>query len=146
MIRNYHVRVKELVLMSSGDVHRKEEIIEYPENYEEMVKKLQEREDEQLQRVMAKRNVKSEEELREIAGGAIAKRQIRTSKDHKPLKDRKILTEAKSEDVAKLRERLEKETTELAKEVLKQLPAQLPSLRGKLKGRVKPGGDSAPAA
>ncbi len=132
--------------MSSGDVHRKEEIIEYPENYEEMVKKLQEREDEQLQRVMAKRNVKSEEELREIAGGAIAKRQLRTSKDHKPLKDRKILTEAKSEDVAKLRERLEKETTELAKEVLKQLPAQLPSLRGKLKGRVKPGGDSAPAA
>lgn len=133
--------------MNSGEVHRKEEeIIEYPENYEEMVKKLQEREDEQLQRVLAKRNAKSEEELREIAGSAIAKRQLRTSKEHKPLKDRKILTEAKSEDVAKLRERLEKETSELAKEVLKQLPGQLPTLKGKLKGRVKPGGDTAPAA
>jgi spore germination cell wall hydrolase CwlJ-like protein len=131
--------------MSSGDDQR-EDIIEYPENYEEMVKKLQEREDEQLQRVMAKRNVNSEEELRDVAGTAIAKRQLRTSKDHKPLKDRKVLTEAKSEDVAKLRERLEKETSDLAKEVLNQLPSQLPSLQRKLKGRVKPGSDAAPSA
>lgn len=129
--------------MSSED-SSKEGIIEYPENYEEMVKKLQEREDEQLQRVLAKRNVKSEEELRSIASTAISKRQLRTSKDHKALKDRKILTESKSDEVAKLRERLERETAELAQQVLTQLPTQLPSLQAKLKGRIKPGGSETP--
>jgi len=123
-----------------GDVHRKEEIIEYPENYQEMVDKLKEREDEQLQRVLAKRKADDPDELIEIAGKAIVKRQLRTSGEHKSLKDLTVLREPKSEEVTKLREKLDKETTELAKQVLTQLPGELPTLKGKLKGRVKPGG------
>lgn len=119
----------------SEDTNR---IIEYPENYKEMVEKLQEREEEQLKKVLAKRKAESTDELKEIAGKAIAKRMVRTSKEHKPLKDRTIITEAKSNEVGELKKQLNEELTSLAQEVFKKLPGELPSLSKKLQGRVKP--------
>ncbi|MEZ5315725.1 MAG: hypothetical protein R3E91_05940 [Chlamydiales bacterium] len=125
--------------MNKGEHADKEEIIEYPENYEEMVKKLQEREDEQLQKALTKQKANSEEELRKIAINAIEKRQLRTSKNYKPLKDRNILTEPKSEDVAQLKDSLKKETSGLANQILKQLQEKSSNLQEELKGRIKPG-------
>lgn len=116
----------------------KEDVVEYPENYEEMVQKLKEREDEQLQKVLAKRKAQTREELEEIAKRSIVKRQLRQVGDHKTLKNQVVLKEPKSEDVLKLREKLDEETTELAKQVLTKIPLQYqPSLTKKLKGRIK---------
>ncbi len=110
-------------------------IKEYPENYDEMVTKLKEREDEQLKKVLAKRKAETEEELKEIAGKAIVTRQLRTG-EHKSLKDLTVITEPKSPEVAAMRNRLDKETTDLAQQVLKLKPEH-PGLASKLKGRVK---------
>lgn len=132
--------------MSDGSIHRKE-VIEFPENYKEMIEKLKEREDEQLQRIYSKRKAETEAELKEIAKMGIVTRMNRTSGEHKTVKDLTILREPKSPEVAELRNKLDKETTDLAKRVLTELPGQLSTLSNKLKGRVKPGGDSgAPAA
>lgn len=125
---------------------RRKDIIEFPENYKEMIEKLKEREDEQLQRIYAKRKAETEDELKEIAKKGIVTRMHRTSGEHKTVKDLTILREPKSPEVAELRTKLDKETTDLAKRVLTELPGQLSTLTKKLKGRVKPGGDGAPTA
>ncbi len=113
-----------------------------PENYAEMIQKLKDREDEQTQKVFAKRRAETEEELKELAKARIVKRAQRSDPEYTTLKDRKVLTEPKSDAVAELRKRLENEIASVAKGALagQQRPTE-----GELKGRIKPGG-SAPAA
>lgn len=125
------------------------EVIEFPENYEDMIEKLREREDELLQRALAKRKADTAEELKKIASTTIVRRQLRSSGEHSSLKDRTVLKEPKSEEVNKLRDQLEKETAKLAEAVLAHfadLPNQLSSLKKKLKGRVRPGGFEPPTS
>ena len=127
-----------------GEIHRQEiaEIIEYPENYEEMKKKLLEREEEQLKKVLARRKAETGKELEDLASKAIATRSIRAASEHKPLKDRTILREAKSEDIQDLRKKLHEEITAIGRRILKELPNQVSSLEKKiiglneLKGRI----------
>ncbi|MCH9627965.1 MAG: hypothetical protein S4CHLAM2_16140 [Chlamydiales bacterium] len=107
--------------MNVDDHHEK--IIKNPENYDEMVTKLKEREDEQLKKVLAKRKAETEDELIDIAGKAIVKRQLRTG-EHKSLKDRTVITEPKSPEVAEMRKRLNKEITDLAQRTLRFTPEQ----------------------
>lgn len=121
----------------SGQHPKKDDIIKNPENYDEMITKLKEREDEQIKRMLEKWDAASLEDLKAIANKAITSRALRTSTEHKPLKDRTVLVDPKSEDVNKLKQTIEKETTELAKRVLNELRGY-PSLASKLKGRIKP--------
>lgn len=125
---------------------REDNIIEYPENYEDMIKKLKEREAEQLKRVLAKRNVMTTEELKSVAGQAMMRRQMRaTEAGFTSLKDLTILREPKSEEVVKLRQKIDAETHEVAKQLLTHLPAQPPTLKDQLKGRIKPGSSDLPS-
>ncbi|NGX60874.1 MAG: hypothetical protein K940chlam9_00348 [Chlamydiae bacterium] len=117
----------------------RDEIIEYPENWDDMVKKHKEREEEAIQRMMHKRKVEDPMELLKIASEAIATRQGRTAREHRPLKDWTIKIDAESEQVNQLKMKLDKETTELAQKILSELPQQqYPELRNKLKGRISP--------
>lgn len=120
-----------------GAPTRKDEVIEYPENYEEMITKLREREQEQMKRALQKKNAETSDELQDIAGKSITKRQLRTSSEHKSLRDSTVIVDPKSEDVNKLREALSRETDELARHILTNIPpSQLSSLQKKLKGRI----------
>lgn len=125
--------------MNAGQDPRKEKegVLVYPENWEDMVKKYQEREEEQLKKLMEKRQVETFEELQTVARGAIHTRAIRTASEHQTLKNHSILREEKSEDIKTLRQALNKEITNFAREVMKQYP----SLKGHpaLKGRVTVG-------
>jgi hypothetical protein len=134
--------------MGNGGERRHEsestQVIEQPENWEEMKKKYLEREEEKLQAVLARRKAESEKELEEFASKALVKRALRTVADHKPLKDRTILREAKSEEIRDLREKLNEEITAIGMRILKELPKEVPSLEEKviglrqLKGRISP--------
>jgi hypothetical protein len=128
-----------------GEVRRREntEIIEFPENYEEMVKKLHERDEENLKRVLEKRKAETEKDLEDIASKAIVTRALRAASEHKPLKDRTVLREAKSEDIHELKKKLNEEINAIGQRILKELPKDIvPSLEEKviglkeLKGRV----------
>ncbi|HEY4832873.1 MAG TPA: hypothetical protein VIH61_09980 [Waddliaceae bacterium] len=126
-----------------GDVHRNEsDIIEYPENYEEMKKKYLEREEEKFIQVLARRKAESEHDLEDIASKAIASRALRAASEHKPLKDRTILREAKSEDIQDLKKKLNEEIQAIGQRILQELPKEVPSLEKKiiglsqLKGRI----------
>ncbi len=112
-------------------------VLEYPENYEEMVKKLQEREEEQVKKLMLKKKAASVEDLEKIANDALSRRQGRVSREHKSLKDLTIIRDSISEDVLQLKAKLEQEINELAQQVLNRLPHH-PHLKEKLKGRIKP--------
>lgn len=117
-------------------------IIRDPENWEEMKKKYLEREQEQLDKVLTRRKAESKTELEEIASKAIATRALRAGGDHKPLKDRTVLKEAKSEDILDLKKQLNEEITQIGRRILKELPNEVPSLEKKvvglreLKGRI----------
>lgn len=125
--------------MYSGDDSRKEKegVLAYPENWEDMVKKYQEREEEQLKKLLEKRQVETFEELQNVARKAIAQRAIRTASDHQTVKSHTILSEEKSEEIKTLRQKLNQEITAYAREVIKQHP----TLKGHpaLKGRVTVG-------
>ncbi len=134
-----------------SDVAGKGGIIRDAENQKEMIEKLEARYEEQLKKVLERRNATTEEELIKEAGSRITKRQDRTSGDHKALKDRTVLVNPASKDIENLRKTLDKETAEVAKRVLSELPAeQRASLMGRVTFGVKSGGSegtgSAPAA
>ena len=99
------------------------EVIERPENWDDMVKKHEEREEEQLKRVMEKRKAESKEELKDIAAKAITTRQQRIG-GQKPLKDRTVLRDPSSPEVKAARKKVEEETAAVA---LKLLQGTLPS-------------------
>lgn len=106
-----------------GEVHRKNpsaEIIEYPENWEDMKEKYLEREKEQLQKVMERRKATTEQELIEIASKAIVKRATRGSQEVKALKDRTIIRDPKSEDIQELKKALLSEISAIGKRILGQ--------------------------
>lgn len=117
-------------------------IIEYPENYEQIRKKFLEREEEKLQAVLERRKAESELELQEHSQKSIEKRANRGSSEHKPIKNKTILTEAKSEEIQALRDKLNEEINAIGKRILKELPQEVASLEGKilglaqLKGRI----------
>jgi hypothetical protein len=118
-----------------GEVHRQEgHIIEYPENYEDMKKKYLEREEEKLNVVMARRKAESPQALEGIATKAISTRMLRAASEHKALKDRTILREAKSEDIQDLKKKLNEEITAIGQRILKELPKEVPSLENKVIG------------
>ena len=104
-----------------GDIHRKEagaNIIEYPENWEDMKEKYLEREKEQLQKIMERRKADTEQELIEIASKAIVKRATRGSSEYKTLKDRTIITDPKSEDIQELKRALLTEISAIGQRIL----------------------------
>jgi hypothetical protein len=126
-----------------GEEQRKEnQVLEYPENYEEMKKKFLEREEENLKRAMASHKANTEQELEDIASKAISTRALRAASEHKPLKDRTILREAKSEEIQDLKKKLNEEINAIGQRILKELPHEVPSLEKKvvglsaLKGRI----------
>ena len=122
----------------NGEVHRKEnEVIEYPENYKEMKEKYLEREEEKLKLILARRKAETELELEGIATKAITTRANRATSEHKPLKDRTILREAKSEDIQELKKKLNEEINAISRRILKELPHDAPSLEGKILGGLK---------
>lgn len=104
-----------------GDIHRKEagaDIIEYPENWEDMKEKYLEREKEQLQKIMERRKADTEQELIDIASQAILKRATRGSSEYKTLKDRTIITDPKSEDIQELKRTLLSEISAIGQRIL----------------------------
>lgn len=119
-----------------GEAHQQgTDVIEYPENYEEMKKKYLEREEEKLKTVLARRKAESETELEGIATKAISTRASRAASEHKPLKDRTILREAKSEDIQDLKKKLNEEINAIGQRILKELPKEeIASLEGKVLG------------
>jgi len=118
-----------------GEVRRREiDIIEYPENYEEMKKKYLEREEEKLKTVLARRKAESAQDLEGIATKAITTRALRAASEHRPLKDRTILREAKSEDIQDLKKKLNEEINTIGHRILKELPKEVPSLEEKVIG------------
>lgn len=128
-----------------GEIRRHEtEIIEFPENYEELKQKYLEREEERYQAVLAKRKAETKKELEDLAHKAIVTRALRAGGEHKPLKDRTILREAKSEDIQDLKKKLNEEINAIGQRILKELPKEVPSLEGKvlglsqLRGRISP--------
>ena len=107
-----------------------------------MKKKFLEREEENLKRALERRKAETEQELEDIANKAITTRAHRAASEHKPLKDRTILREAKSEDIQELKKKLSEEINAIGLRILKELPQEVPSLEEKviglkqLKGRV----------
>lgn len=118
------------------------QVIEYPENYEDMKKKYLEREEEKLKLVLAKRNAENQDQLKEFASKSIEARALKGVTEHKPLKDRKILREAKSEDIQDLKKQLNEEIRAIGQRILQELPKEAVSLENKviglkqLKGRI----------
>jgi hypothetical protein len=116
-------------------VKGKKEVIERPENWDDMVKKHEQRETEQEKRLIEKRGVSNPEELIGVAKDTLAKKSLRA--EHQTLKDRRILTDAKSPEVGEMRKKLNDEIVQFAKTALKVVP----SLSGHpgLKGRITAG-------
>lgn len=112
-----------------GEVHRKDsgaEIIEYPENWEDMKEKYLEREDELLQKALERRKAASKQELIDIASKAIEKRATRGSSEYKTLKDRTIITDPKSEDIQELKKALLTEISAIGQRILGRPPTPPP--------------------
>jgi|GEM_PF-6117155 DNA-binding transcriptional regulator YbjK len=104
-----------------GEVHKNPElgeIIEYPENWEDMKEKYLEREKEQLQKVMEKRKAESEQELIEIASKAIAKRALRGVPEEVVLKDRTVFTDPKGKEILELKKTLLAEISAIGQRIL----------------------------
>ncbi len=121
---------------------QKEDILEFPENWDDIVKKYQEREDEQLKRALEKRNVANVEELKEVSKRAIASRAMRVGREHEALKSHKILVEPKSPEIQSLRQKLNEEIIMIASEIFKQA-RKLDIPKEALKGRIRIGAPSA---
>ncbi len=117
------------------------EILEYPENYEDLKKKYLEREQEKVKTFELKHKVDIEKG-QEVSSKSIKQRELRASSEHKPLKDRTIIREAKSEDIQDLKHQLNEEIDAIGRRIFKELPNQVPSLEKKvlglrqLKGRI----------
>ena len=94
------------------------EVIERPENWDDMVKKHEEREEEQLKKVLEKRKAETKDELKAIAAKAIVMRQQRIG-GQKPLKDRTVLRDPSSPEVKAARKKVEEETAAVALALLK---------------------------
>ncbi|MFZ0564724.1 MAG: hypothetical protein WAM28_00800 [Chlamydiales bacterium] len=126
------------------------QILEEPEGFEDIKKKYEEREAEQLKKALAKRKVGTLEELKDFEARAIINRAHRA--DHKVLKDQEktIFREAKSPEIAGLKKKLEKEIYELAQEILRKasdLPPEVAEkIRKQLPGRIKPPPGSTPSS
>lgn len=121
--------------MAEPKEKEKKQILDKPENWEEMVKKYQEREEEQIKRMLESKKVSTIEELQSLAKKSITSRSHRTSRDHEPLKSHTILVEPKSQEIKTLRQQLNEEISSLFSETIKQLPKLKISPSG-LKGRV----------
>lgn len=121
-----------------GEIRQKirSDVIVDPENYDEMKKKYLEREEEQLNKLLARRKIESEQDLKKIASEAITTRANRAASEHKPLKDKTIIREAKSEDVQNLKKKLNEEINAIGTRIL-TLKEEIPAVESKgLKGRV----------
>lgn len=121
--------------MDTGNIKRN--IIINPENYEEMIEKLEARGQERMEALTEKKGVKTPEELMQVAAKELSSRAQRSSPGHKPLKDHTVKTEAQSPEIQALKQQLNAEITAFAKERLTQVsPAEKPE---GLKGRVTSG-------
>lgn len=116
----------------SGD---KNPIIETPENWDEMVKKYNEREDEAKRKAMEKRDAQTLEDLKNISKKAIDTRAQRAGTPKAP-SDSPIIKNPTNEEVLKKRNELDQELDAFAKHVMKQFPNLSSEID--LKGRVKP--------
>lgn len=137
-------------MVDSGNVRPEDRVIIQPENYDEMVKKLKEREEQQLEKVLKSRKADSQKELEGIAQQALVKRALRKpTPDYKPLKDRTVLKDSSSEEIQALKKALDQEITAVGQRILQQLsPTEIKSLSGKvtgLKGRVTSTNTPAPS-
>lgn len=130
-------------------------IKERPENWEEIVKKYEEREKDSIDKLLEKRGVGNVADLEKIAKQQIETRSLRAASEYKALKDRTVLVEPKSQEIESLKSTLNEEITAFAKEHFPSLKAtskeEAPKTGDKLKGRIssgnpKAGGDTAPAA
>lgn len=123
--------------MAAGVPSKDSNIIVNPEGYEDMVAKLKDREDEQLQRVLEKRKVETAEDLAKVAEAAIVKRATRT--EHRALKEseRVVLVDPKSPEIKELRDQLNKEIDTVVRRLLTELPST--KVVSKLTGRITQG-------
>jgi hypothetical protein len=121
-----------------GEIRHKSrsEVIINPENYEDIKKKYLEREEEQLQKVLARRKTDNTQELESIAAQAITTRANRAASEHKPLKDRTILRDAKNEDILDLKKKLNDEINAIGKRILASEEEGNSVEKKGLKGRV----------
>lgn len=116
--------------MDTGEV-RRDKILTRPENWEEMVKKHEEREQELIQRALEKKKVETLNELESVAKQAIVTRALRANaKEFKPIKDHHIKINPENEEVKQLREQI---ISDLA---TSRIPQQAPKTSGGLKGRI----------
>lgn len=130
--------------MSSGDIRpNKEPIIEYPEGYEDMVKKHEEREKQQVDRLLKRRKVESEGELKVLAKQAIVTRMTRLASEHTALKDRTIIREEEGQDIKETRQKLREEIKHIAETLLQKAPE---AAKSSLKDRKITLGGLPPAA
>lgn len=127
--------------MDTGDIHQKEGVIVNPENYEEMKKKYLEREEEQKQKLLQRHKIQTDEELKEVVSNTLATRSLRS--EHQPLKDRKIISDAESENIKDLKKKLNEEIKQIGQKILGTLSIEeVESLEQKvvglkdLKGRI----------
>lgn len=84
-----------------------------PENYEELKKKYQERQEEKLKRALERNEVNTIEELRDRGLKSVRERWDRQG-ENKPLKDRTVIVEPQSEDIQNQKERLLHEISTVA--------------------------------
>ncbi len=139
-------------LQISVNCERPDQVKEYPENYEEMVKKYWERQDELEKRAKERHKAESENELKDLASKAIETRALRAGSDHKPLKDRTVIREAKNPDIQDLKNKLNEEINAIGQRILQEFKEEIPTLEKKvvglekLKGRISqnPPGSSQP--
>jgi hypothetical protein len=108
-------------------------ILEYPEKWDEMVKKHEERAKEQLEKVLQSRKAETIEELKKLAQRRLVSKRER-QQDIRPVKDRTILVEASSPEIKSLREELNRQISSFARARLK--PSEAIEIPEGLKGRV----------
>src|SRR5262249_24080356 len=112
---------KELNLME--EIHRKDatgDIIVNPEGFEEMKKKYQKREEEQIKQLFARQKAETQKELEDLAANAIVKRALRASSEHKALPNKAIIKDAKSAEILALREQLNEEIKAIGRRIFQE--------------------------
>lgn len=128
--------------IGGGRKDENNKILKDPENYEDIKNKYIERQDDQLKKAMQRRKVENASQLGQAGSNAIKKRKDRT--EHKALKDREILREAKNPEIKTLKDQLNAEIQSVGQKILTSLsPKEVDSLEEKvvglkeLKGRIK---------
>ena len=131
----------------TGPIPRKEDMdMKYvPENWDDMVAKYHERDNESKSRAWEKRNVKSEEEHEKVSAQSIKLRGSRGASEHKDLKDKEktVKKEPENEQTLATKQKVKEESNAVFQRVWAELSAEnKASLENKvigvkeLKGRV----------